>query len=208
MTASIRHTIFPRQGLRVSPAFFLSLAAALLVGGWQVAAAILLAAAMHELGHLGALAMLGAPVTGLRLGAFGAEIGAYTQRLSYAGELFAVLAGPAVNLLAAPLLASLAVRRGWAWGCLFAGAHILLGVYNLLPIPPLDGARAIWLLASYCRGPDAADVVCGAAGLFFAFALCLFGGYLALRFGGMLFLFAALGLLLPQLGLAKRRRTV
>ncbi|MBE7004551.1 MAG: hypothetical protein E7425_09780 [Ruminococcaceae bacterium] len=207
-TISIRHTIFPRAGLSASPAFFLTLAAALLVGGAEVAAAVLLAASMHELGHLLALRLLGASVEGLRLGGFGAEIRARTHRLSYFRELLAVLAGPAVNLLAAPLIASYAVRHGWDWGCLFAGAHVVLGVYNLLPIPPLDGARALYLVTAYCFDPYAADRAVAAVGLVCSCVLCAFGAYLAVCWGGMLFLLASFGLFLPQLGLAKQRATV
>jgi len=207
-TTSIRSTIFPERGLHVSPGFFLMLAAALLAGGTRATAAVLLAAAMHEGGHLLLLGLLGAPVEGIRLGAFGAEIRAYTERLSYGKELLATLAGPAANLVSAPLIALLAARCGWAWGYLFAGAHAVLGVYNLLPIPPLDGARALYLAVADCCGPDAGERAGRCAGLACAAVLTGFGAYWALAWGGALFLLAALGLLLPQLGLAKKRVTV
>lgn len=171
-------------------------------------AAVLLAAALHECGHLALLLTLRAPVESLRLGAFGAEIRAHTERLSYGGELLVTLAGPAVNLVSAPLIAMCAARCSWAWGYLFAGAHAVLGVYNLLPIPPLDGERALYLLTAYCFGPDAGDAVSGAAGVACALLLCALGAYLTLRCGGALFLLAALGLLFGvfrQLGLAKKR---
>lgn len=194
--------------MHISPGFFALLAAAMLVGGTEVTAAVLLAAAMHECGHLALLWALHAPVENLRLGALGAEIRAHTERLSYGGELLVTIAGPAVNLISAPLIASFAARRAWAWGYLFAGAHVLLGIYNLLPIPPLDGARALYLCTAYCFGPDAGDMVCGVAGLICALALCVLGAYLTLAYGGTLFLLAALGLLFGvfrQLGLAKMR---
>lgn len=172
---------------------------------------MLLAAAVHECGHLALLRVFRVPVEGLRLGAFGAVIHARTERLSYGRELLVTLAGPAVNLLCAPLAAMTARRCGWAWGYLLAGANVLLGVYNLLPVPPLDGARALYLIAAYCFGPDTGDRVCAAVGLACALTLTVLGAHLALSCGGALFLLAALGLLfgvLRQLGLAKRALSV
>jgi stage IV sporulation protein FB len=175
----------------------------------SAALAVLLAAALHEGGHLAALAAFRVPVEGVRLGWSGAVIRARGAcRLSYGRELAVSLAGPAVNLLSAPPLAALSVRLGWDWGLLLAGAHTVLGVYNLLPIPPLDGSRTLYLLVACRFGPAAGERVRAAAGLTAALALTALGAYLTLRHGAALFLLGALGLLLPQLGLDKRRRTV
>ncbi len=191
--------------------FWLLLALALLSAPPELTAAVLLAAALHECGHLLALAMLGAPVEGLRLSAMGAEIDARTERLSYARELAAVLAGPAVNLTCAPVFARLALRLAWDWGWLFAGAHALLGVYNLLPIPPLDGARAFYLLLSWHMGPDTGERIGTAVGLTAALALVACGAYATFSCGGALFLLAALGLLsgaVRQFAIAKTAASV
>lgn len=151
---------------------------------------------MHECGHLAALALFRVPVLGLRLGAMGAVIHAPgAKRLSYGRELAVTLAGPAVNLLAAPLFAAL----GGEWWYLFAGAHVVLGSYNLLPIPPLDGARALWLLTAWRFCPDTADAVSAAVGLLCAVTLTALGAYLTLRCGAGLFLVGALGLLFGAL---------
>ena len=78
---------------------------ALLGGAGPALPPVLLAAACHELGHLSALRLAGARVERLRLNAFGAEIRADTRRLSYPREIACTLAGPAVNLALALLLA-------------------------------------------------------------------------------------------------------
>lgn len=169
---------------------------ALLLSPIEATAAVLLAAAMHEGGHLAALAAFHVPVEGVRLGAMGAVIFAPgANRLSYGRELLVTLAGPMVNLISAPLLAALSARLGWEWGYLFAGAHTVLGVYNLLPIPPLDGGRALYLLLAWRWGPDAGERVATLAGASAAATLTVLGAYLTLTFGGALFLLAALGLL-------------
>ena len=77
------------------------------VNGWHLTGLVLSAAALHELGHLAALRLLGGAVTALRISVFGAELAAEGGQLSYGRELAAVLAGPLTNLLAGLALARL-----------------------------------------------------------------------------------------------------
>ena len=97
-------------------------------------------------------------------------------------------------------------------GFVLAGAHILLAAFNLLPIPPLDGSRALYLVAALLFGPAVGDAAAAVTGLACALALAGTGIYIAAETGGgALFLLAALALLfgtLPQLRLAKRMRKV
>lgn len=195
-TISIRSTIFPEKGLHIACSFWLLLGAALVVSPLQVTAAVLLAASMHEAGHLLLLCAFGAPIRGLRLSAMGAELYASTVRLSYQREFLVTLAGPAVNLLFGPLCALLAVRFAWEWGYLLAGAHLLLGVYNLLPIPPLDGWRFLRLLAVWRRGPGCGETLSDLIGLGTALALTALSLWQTLSRGGVFFLLASAGLLL------------
>lgn len=125
--------------LRVTPGFWLT--AALI---WALEPGLLIPAALaagcHELGHCAALRLLGNGLGRLRLGAAGAEL---TPRrpLSYAAELPVALAGPAASLLCAYW----AARHGVF---LFAGLSLALGLFNLLPIAPLDGGRALQCLCA------------------------------------------------------------
>lgn len=125
--------------LRVSPGFWL-LAAVV----WVIEPGLLvptaLAAGCHELGHCTALKLVGNGPGRLRLSILGAEL---TPRrpLSYACQLPVALAGPAVSLACAFLAAR--------WGFfLFAGLSLALGLFNLLPIAPLDGGRAVQSLCA------------------------------------------------------------
>lgn len=100
---------------------------------WGLFWPFLLSAALHELGHCAACCLCGAPVTGVRIGLAGAVL--ETGAMSYRTECLCALAGPSVNLLLCVLL----LRR---WPAM-ALINFLLATYNLLPLPPLDGGRAL-----------------------------------------------------------------
>ena len=139
--------------IRVSFGFCLLTAWFGLVNGWRPLGNLLGAAAVHELGHCLALRCLGTAWKSLRIGVFGAVLETNDSRLSYGGELICVLAGPAANLLCAAVCA--AVGRG-RWDAA-AGANLVLCIFNLLPVRPLDGGRALELIVSWAAGPEAGE---------------------------------------------------
>lgn len=180
------------ERVRISPGFCLLTAWFALNNGWRLLETVLGAAAVHELGHCLVLGLLGAPVTGLRIGIFGAELAADRRGLSYPGELAAVLAGPGANLLCA---AALTLLGGTRWA-VFTGANLVLCAFNLLPVRPLDGGRALYLLTAWAVGPAAGEQAVrwtgGCAAFFLAAALV----WVMVRTGGSLWLLpAAAGLL-------------
>ena len=129
-----------RLRLQVSPWLALLLGAFVLLSSPALLAALLTAALVHELAHWAVLRRLGGEVRSLQLGLFGARMEiAHPERLSYGGEMLVTAAGPLVNLLLAPGLAWLGREAEVFW--LFAGAQLVLGCFNLLPVRPLDGGR-------------------------------------------------------------------
>lgn len=175
--------------IRVSGGFLLLTAWFGLANGWGLLATVLWAAALHEMGHLAALRMLGAGITGFRLGLCGAVLETDSTGLSYGGELLAVLAGPAVNLVCALALG----RLGWDTA---AGAHLMLGAFNLLPVRPLDGGRALWLAAVWLLGPAAGEGICRLLGTVTALLLAGVLAAVMRASGGSLWLLPAVGSLL------------
>ncbi len=60
------------------------------------------------------------------------------------GMISVALAGPAVNIVLAFLFSILYRRTAWAMVLMFGVyLNLALGVFNLLPIPPLDGSRVV-----------------------------------------------------------------
>ena len=168
-------------------------------------AALLFAALFHELGHYAILRLFKGYVKEIHVTIFGAEM-QVKDGAGYGGELLTTLAGPTVNLLLAMMFGYLG--KWYAPLYLFSGAQAMLGVFNLLPIRPLDGSALLWIAVAYFTEPYTADRVSAWAG--FAAALCLtgFALFLLLRMGGTpFFLLAALGLFrcaCREIGLVKR----
>lgn len=190
----------------VSPTLPALLAVFAALSSPTVLAAVLLAAISHEAGHYAALRRCGGRVRRLRLTALGAEMDVGdTARLSYRQEMGIVLAGPAANLLLGLILGTLGQRWETAW--LLAGAHLVLGLFNLLPAAPLDGGRLMWLLLALLTEPFTADRGAAAVGLAVSGVLAAGGIALTCRAGGSPFLLVgALGLLwrnLREKGLVK-----
>ena len=127
-------------------------------------------------------------------------------------DLIVPLAGVTVNLFCAILLALLGLRTWREWCFVFAGAHLVLAAFNLLPVVPLDGARALCLALSFFLGPATGERITAAVSLACSLALCALGLKLSLGLhSGWLFAFAAFGLLwgtLRQLGLARGAKSV
>ncbi len=118
--------------------------------------ACLVAALMHEVGHVVAIRLCGGRVNGVSLSGLGADI-RYSGVASYHGEVVCAISGGAVNLACAATMA--AVGRTSSEFC---AASLALAVFNLLPALPLDGGVALRAAMLACGASDGAahNVVC------------------------------------------------
>lgn len=123
----------------IRPGFLVLLTAAYLLDRDGVFGVCFTAALLHELGHLTAIRLCGGAVRRITLDLDGGCIrhGALTPQ----GEAVTALAGPAVNLIAALVCAFLPAELAGERLVLFTGANVALGLFNLLPVRPLDGGR-------------------------------------------------------------------
>lgn len=129
----------------------------------------------HELGHYIVIRLLHHDIKKIRLSVVGAEM-VLDHAMGYWQEMAAALAGPAVNLL-------LAAAAKYSFSSLFVGLNLLLGVFNLLPVGELDGARVLRCAVSILFGADTAESVNRRLNMIITVVL-LWGGAFLLLAGG------------------------
>lgn len=135
--------------IHVSGAGCVFLAVALLILPLKWLAAAMCACVIHELSHIVAIRLCGGEIRGICVGAQGASI--QIGELSMFKELVCALAGPLGSLCLLPFV------RWMPRVALCATVHSL---YNLLPIYPLDGGRALSCAAAMLLPPDQAQRLC------------------------------------------------
>ena len=172
----------------------LLLGAVALSDGSHVGALTLLAAFLHECGHLLAARLLGIPICGLRPDALGVRLEVSGGLLSYGDEWLLCAAGPTTSLLCAAVTAPL-----WSIGevfRIFSSASLVLGLLNLLPISDFDGGRMLRAFCAYAFGLSAARRVLALTSALFWFLLWAIAVYFLLLAGDGLSLFCfSVGLL-------------
>ena len=112
--------------------FWIVLGLMVLLFPLRITCGIVLAAAIHELGQVTAPALRGGRVRRIRLHPGGAEI--LAAPLPPGRELLCILAGPAAGSLTA---------LAWQVFPELAAAGVVQTVFNLLPLPGLDGGRMV-----------------------------------------------------------------
>ncbi len=135
--------------IKISGSFCIFVAASLLLLPIHWIIAAVFAASFHELCHWAAIRLCSREKSSLQLYAFGARLP--LPEMSRGKELLCTLAGPAGSLT---LL--LLVR----WLPRVAICAALQSVYNLLPVYPMDGGRAIYCLLSLLLPPPTAEKIC------------------------------------------------
>lgn len=126
--------------VRITPGFLFLAAFLFYQSTSSFLVTFLLAAALHEGGHLLAARWRGVPVRALSMTAFGCVLDFVDEALMRDRDLLWIAAaGPLCNLLFALLCVTPWVGW-WRGAALFGAEHLLLALFNLLPVFPLDGA--------------------------------------------------------------------
>ncbi|MBQ7375324.1 MAG: hypothetical protein IJW52_00370 [Clostridia bacterium] len=177
-----------RQKMKLGISFFsLLMLLSLILTHSYLSLAAIVAAALHECGHIIAAKLCGIPLVDMKLGIFGATLTTDRALCSYGKEILLALAGPATNLLCLALCSLLPIQ------CeaieLFCVASCGLAILNLLPIRELDGGRIVYCALASTFSPSLASRVVGALSFGIIFSLWTLSVYLILRLGASLSLF-------------------
>ena len=149
------------MSVKASRDFFLSLLLIFISNSFPYACIFLLAATVHEVGHLAFLKLYKIKKPQLSLGLLGGCITADMTRLSYKMEAMVYLGGALFNILFCGL--SLFVMRlaNSEHLLFFFFANFFYAALNLLPISTLDGGRVLeCCLFSFCDNPFRCLAIC------------------------------------------------
>ena len=160
-------------------------------------AAVLAPVIVHELGHIVTLRLFG-----LRIRRFSADLRGlcieYAGLCSDWGHAVSALAGPAAGLGYAFAASYFGRRSGNEVLTLSAGVSLLLSLFNLLPILPLDGGRVFSLAAEELFGTRRGERLTRTVSLVLSTALLAAGSWIMWRGDGTALTIAALWLLASQ----------
>ncbi len=132
----------------------------------------LLAAILHELGHIFVYCIQQRHLPVIEVTMTGFCMHTAGERLSPRQRFVLAAAGPAVNFALAWVWAVRLAQTTTIRGSAFWAANLLTGLFNLLPIPPLDGAQmaayagALWRQKyGKCTQPAGNDCKTGTFGV-------------------------------------------
>ena len=130
----------------------------LLVDQTGISAIALLACFIHELGHIVMFIAVGYTPQKLTFELTGIRLTKPIQELSRGKELLVQLAGSGTNLAIFFLLVS--TIESVSFYSIFGVTHLVLGVFNLLPLKSFDGGKVLSIIASYFMSENATQIVC------------------------------------------------
>jgi stage IV sporulation protein FB len=186
------------RGIALSPGAVLVLSLIYFFGGISSLGAVLLSAAVHELGHAAAIKLCGGKVKRLSFDSSGlCMTGAGTY--STGGEMFILLAGPVAGLALAFACSKLGNDSANDFFLRTAGISFALTIYNMLPALPLDGGRALLIIIQRFTEAKIAERIMQCMSIITALVLALIGIYSHNTQAGAAFLAASVCLLIAQI---------
>lgn len=193
------------RGFALSPGALLVLSLIYFFGGVSSLGAVLLSAAVHELGHAAAIKLCGGRVKRLRFDSSGlCMTGAGTY--SAAGEIFILLAGPVAGLVLAFACSRLGSDCANDFLLRTAGISLALTIYNMLPALPLDGGSVLSIFLSRFMCAEKAESAMHGISLMTAFLLAAAGVCASGTQLGIALLAAAFWILIEQIAIVKSMR--
>jgi len=136
--------------LTTSASMLVSVGAYALIWGWKFAVGFVALLFLHEMGHYIQLRREGVKPSGMVFIPFlGAAVGARSLGGSALAEARVGLAGPILGTLATAALLPIAAATNDDFWRALAFTGFFLNLFNLLPVVPLDGGRAMAAMAPW-----------------------------------------------------------
>ena len=136
--------------LTTSASMLVSVAAYALIWGWKFAAGFVALLFVHEMGHVIQMKREGVQISGMLFVPFlGAAVGARSMGGNALAEARIGLAGPILGTLATAALIPLAEAQDSDFLRALAFTGFFLNLFNLAPVVPLDGGRAMAAMAPW-----------------------------------------------------------
>ena len=136
--------------LTTSASMLVSVAAYALIWGWSFAAGFVALLFVHEMGHVIQMKREGVKVSGMLFIPFlGAAVGARSMGGNALAEARIGLAGPVLGTLATAALIPIAEAQDSDFLRALAFTGFFLNLFNLAPVVPLDGGRAMAAMAPW-----------------------------------------------------------
>jgi Zn-dependent protease len=136
--------------LTTSASMLVSVAAYALIWGWRFAAGFVALLFLHEMGHYIQLRREGVKPSGMVFIPFlGAAVGARSLGGSALAEARVGLAGPVLGSLACLIPLGLWLVTGEEFWQALAFTGFFLNLFNLVPVVPFDGGRAMAAMAPW-----------------------------------------------------------
>jgi Zn-dependent protease len=136
--------------LTTSGSMLVSVAAYSLIWGWKFAVGFVLLLLVHEMGHVIQLRREGIPASAPMFIPFlGAVVSAKSLGDDALAEARVGLAGPVLGTIGAALLIPVYWLTGSELWLALAFTGFFLNLFNLLPVVPLDGGRAMAAMAPW-----------------------------------------------------------
>jgi Zn-dependent protease len=136
--------------LTTSATMLVSIAAYSLFWGWTFALGFVLLLLVHEMGHVIQLRREGVPASAPMFIPFlGAVVAAKSLGKDALAEARVGLAGPVLGTVGAVACAAIGLATGSDFWLALAFTGFFLNLFNLLPVVPLDGGRAMAAMAPW-----------------------------------------------------------
>lgn len=163
----------------IHPLFFFCLAWIVLTDSTITLLCVLTSVFLHECGHIFVYSLAHIVIDEIHLQPFGVRITVKNEAFILPHiQLLCSMAGPLINLACAAVCFLLAKNTGMSqWVAMFYVTNIFLGIFNLLPIMPLDGSRILGAIVSVFFGEYTAQIVCAWVSLIVGLCVLAFGIY-------------------------------